>query len=205
MKKIKNESLVNTTNQTSQEKNETGFQTNQLNVSDNNSNKVNNPLFRLVEERYNIKIENNIFVCINSIYEKKLTNNLQNVVKIIPFRDTLKFNVTVVDVKDKYIKTVDDIYAISSTGCNSSKHLINQGDTLVFFSLSPIIKLVRNNIEHYTNIDTPHLRDIFYHSEDILNGNKDNSYITREDLKIKLAEYYLEDLDKLDKIFNVKY
>ncbi|MEI7504323.1 MAG: hypothetical protein WCJ61_13665, partial [Paludibacter sp.] len=187
-----------------QEKNDTGFQTNQINVSDGNSNKVNNPLFRLMEERYGIQIIDEILVGIDSIDEKNRTKKIPCQVAHFTFEEIMEDILEVVDVKDKDIKTVDDIYNISFTGYNSSKHPINQGDSRLYFhSLIPIIILVRNDIEYPTRLDSHNLRDLFYDSEFILNSDKDNPDLTGEKLNIVAGDYYLEQLDLLDEIFNV--
>ena len=206
MKRIKNGTLVNTSNQTSQEKNETGFQTNQLNVCVGNSNKVYNPLFRLMEGRYGIQIIDEILVGVDRICKNDPTSPNSNLVAVLTADQTMENIVEVVDVKEKDIKTVAEIYDITSTGFNSVNHSSNFGKTKQtgIYTLIPIIKLVREDIVYYTKLDNKYLRDIFYDSELILNGDEDNPTLTREDLEIELEDQYFEQMDILNEIFCIE-
>ena len=180
--------------------------TSQINKSVGNSNNVNNPLFRLMEERYGIQIIDEVMVGIDRIckYDPTSPNSYQ--VAVLTADQTMDNIVEVVDVKDNDIKTVDDIYDITSTGYNSVNHSSNFGKTKQtgMNTLIPIIIIVREEIVYYTKLDNKYLRDIFYDSELILNGDEDNPTLTREDLEIELFDQYFEQMDILNKIFCVE-
>ena len=157
---------------------------------------VQKHLFREVEKRYNVKVEDKILLCIDnqSVFDvnKRYTN-----------RDSIE------DVKDSFnvgnipLLNYSDIYDLTYSGFNSMEHEVNKrfSDSGYFMLLIPIITISRGSSEVSFRMDDQELRYIFYDTELLINGDKENPNKTTGEIEEELQKYYKEQLNMLNELF----
>ena len=167
-----------------------------------NSNEVMNPLFRLVEKRYGIKIEPFFCICEDRTKSGIIDNELFVPDSILFMNSSMcpeecaKTIVGRFDPTIHKINTVNSIYELTKTGRNSAKHPKNDGLSSEngsklesgFRLLIPILFMSVKKRTYGLRLDNHIIRELLFDTEKILNGDKDRPELSSEDLEKEMKD-----------------
>lgn len=157
--------------------------------------KVVNPLFRMMEKRFGVKVKDEILISVSNIsYEDGRFHQLsidESITKIVKRYSS----------KDYNISTIGDIYDLMNSETYMSTSL-SKIPNVRCISYTPILQITINRRTSVFRLDNQFLKEMLQDSEIILNGLEGYYNLTQEDFDIRSKENLKFHMGYFDSIRN---